>query len=141
MRRIILTLTLLTLLMLSGCNVLSNENQLNLAGTSWRLVSYEGVTPLPGKDMTANFTEHEIRGSTSCNSYFGEYKIKGDEISIDGLGWTEMACLDPEGIMEQEQAIMRLLSQASDISQEGNSLVIMTDSGSRMIFSPQEPTD
>jgi heat shock protein HslJ len=91
--------------------------------------------------MTANFTDQEISGSASCNSYFGEYKIKDDQIAIEGLGWTEMACLDPEGIMEQEQTVMRLLSQASLIAREENSLVVTTDSGKELIFSLQETLD
>jgi len=88
--------------------------------------------------MTANFKEREISGSASCNHYFGSYKIKGDQIAIDGLGWTEMACLDPEGIMEQEQVIMKILSGAETISLQDNLLNIRSKSGEILLFAPLE---
>jgi heat shock protein HslJ len=133
--RLIRTMLLLSaLISLSGCgNILSND-QLDLTGTSWRLVSYNGILPIEGKDMTANFDGKEISGSTSCNHYFGSYQTYGDRITIEGLGWTEMACLDPEGIMEQELEIMQLLSQARTITIVGDNLEISTTAGAKLVF-------
>jgi heat shock protein HslJ len=91
--------------------------------------------------MTAVFDAEEIRGSASCNSYFGTYRISGDQISIGELGWTEMACMDPEGIMEQEQTIMKLLSESSSFSIQGNTLQITTSSGVLLIFEQLDTRD
>ena len=84
--------------------------------------------------MTAHFSSNEIQGNASCNHYFGEYKINGDQISLSGLGWTEMACLDPEGIMEQEQVVMGLLSKAAEFRVIGDTLQITTSTGEILVF-------
>ncbi len=134
-RPILLTLIIM---LLAGCGgTVKNE----LAGTSWELVSYAGILPIEGKTMTAIFEDQQVSGSASCNHYFGSYQIKGDQFSIEGLGWTEMACLDPDGIMEQEQIIMRMLSRSKNFSIEGKILSIKTTDGISLIFQAQEALD
>ena len=125
---------LLTALFLSSCGVLPVSNTIDLKGTSWTLVSYNGTALIPGSAMTAFFEGSEVNGSASCNHYFGSYTTKGEQIQIDGLGWTEMACMDPEGIMEQEQVLMSLLSQAAAISIQGETLQLTTENGDSLIF-------
>ena len=122
------------LLLNTGCSLLPGTGGSDLEGTSWKLVSYGGLTPLPGKDMTAEFSGKEISGSASCNHYFGTYQVKGSQIKLEGLAWTEMACLDPEGIMEQEQRVMALLGDAASFSRQGSQLVITTSAGEQLIF-------
>lgn len=129
------TLTILICLLFTiSCSIIPGAGSNQLSGTSWKLVSFSDNKPLPGKDMTAVFDSEEIRGSSSCNSYFGSYRIKGNQISIGNLGWTEMACMDPEGIMEQEQTIMKLLSESSSFSIQGDKMQITTSSGDILIF-------
>ena len=88
---------LIGLLFAASCSVIPGAGSNQLSGTTWKLISYANNIPLAGKDMTASFDAKEIRGSASCNSYFGAYRLKGDQISIGELGWTEMACMDPDG--------------------------------------------
>ena len=125
---------LISLLFAASCSILPGTGSNQLSGTTWKLISYAGNIPLAGKNMTASFDAKEIQGSASCNSYFGTYRLKGDQISISGLGWTEMACMDPEGIMEQEQTIMKMLSESSSFSIQGNRLQITTSAGELLIF-------
>jgi heat shock protein HslJ len=132
--RIFLWLLILGALIISGCSPILGINQSALKDSSWQLVSFGSNIPLAGSDMTANFSSDEIQGNASCNHYFGEYKISGDQISISGLGWTEMACLDPEGIMEQEQILMGLLSRAAKFTLQGNNLQIITSTGEVLEF-------
>ena len=129
----ILTISL-SLLFAVSCSIIPGTGSNQLSGTTWKLISYAGNIPLAGKDMTAAFDTKEIRGSASCNSYFGTYRLKGDQISISGLGWTEMACMDPEGIMEQELTIMKLLSESSSYTIQGDILQITTSAGELLIF-------
>jgi len=129
----LLTITL-SLLFAASCSILPGTGTNQLIGTTWKLVSYDGNIPLAGKNMTASFDTKEIQGSASCNTYFGTYRLKGDQISIGELGWTEMACMDPEGIMEQEQIIMKLLSESSLYSIQGDRLQITTSAGELLIF-------
>ena len=132
MKRILLATTIL--IFITSCGILPNKKAMDLSGTSWRLTSFGGKTPLSGKDMTANFDSKEINGSASCNHYFGSYKLKKDQITISELGWTEMACLDPEGIMKQEQIIMKMLSESDTFTIQGDRLQITTSSGDFLIF-------
>ena len=129
-----LILILLTMFTMSSCFGLGNSESKVLNGTAWKLVSFDSRLPIPGSNMTLEFSENEVRGSASCNHYFGSYKIRGDEVSITGLGWTEMACLDPEGIMEQEQILMGLLSKAAGFNIAGNTLHITTSTGEVLTF-------
>ncbi|HDN05237.1 MAG TPA: META domain-containing protein, partial [Chloroflexi bacterium] len=46
----------------------------------------------------------------------------------------EMACMDPEGIMKQEQTIMSLLSRATSYRIEGSKLYLQIASGEELIF-------
>jgi heat shock protein HslJ len=131
---LIITISIISLLFVASCSILPGAGSNELAGTTWKLISYNGNIPLAGKDMTAEFDAKEIQGSASCNSYFGTYRLKGDQISISGLGWTEMACMDPEGIMEQEQTIMKMLSESSSYSVQGDKLQITTSAGELLIF-------
>lgn len=132
-KNILLILTIL-IFFLSGCGVLPLNQNRGLNGTAWTLDSYSGTVLLHGTAMTAFIQNGEINGSASCNHYFGSYTTKGDQIQIEGLGWTEMACMDPEGIMDQEQQVMAMFSQAEKYSIEGQILQITTSSGEIMIF-------
>lgn len=131
---LIITISIIGLLFAISCSIIPGAGSNELTGTTWKLINYANNIPLAGNDMTAEFDGKEIQGSASCNSYFGTYRLKGDQISISGLGWTEMACMDPEGIMEQEQTIMKLLSESSSYSIQGDILQITTSAGDLLIF-------
>jgi len=112
---------------------LSNSGEA-LSVTSWELVSYGGETPLPGTTVTANFEKGEIRGSAGCNQYFGSYTVRGESLKIEELAWTEMACLDPQGVMQQEQEVMSLLSSAESFIRNDSHLEIITEQGTTLLF-------
>ena len=134
MKKNLFTILFLICLFLSSCGILQTGNSNNLGGTAWALVSYNGNPILPDTAMTAFFEDQEVNGSASCNHYFGSYKTNGEKIQIDGVGWTEMACLDPEGIMKQEQELMAHFTQATTIAVEGEILQITTTNGVIMTF-------
>ena len=134
MKKIFLITAVITGLILASCSILSGGEEADLRGTNWKLISYGGKLPIEGKTMTANFDGKELSGSASCNHYFGAYQIKGSQISIEGLGWTEMACMDPEGIMEQEQVIMNMLSKSDTFTLQGDRLEIIITTGESLIF-------
>ena len=132
---------ILVLLTLSGCGLFPGADggtEVDLSGTSWTLESYDGKALVGETAMTAKFLLGEITGTTSCNQYFGAYEAKGGQLTIDGLGWTEMACMDPEGIMEQESAIMNLLSKTASYQMENGKLILQISSGEELVFDPAE---
>jgi heat shock protein HslJ len=129
------------LVLASGCSLLPGLTSDNLNGTAWNLVSYDGIALIPNSSMTAFFEEGEISGSASCNLYFAAYQVKGDQITIEGLGWTEMACMDPEGIMQQEQQIMSLLADSSSFNLSSTRLSITTTKGEILVFDQLPPAE
>ena len=108
----------------------------SLEGTQWRLVSLGGETPLASTaPPSAEFSADEISGSTGCNHYFGAYEVSGSEITIRDVASTEMACMDPEGVMDQEQAFLAALREITAYRLDGDRLEFLDASGSaRMVF-------
>ncbi len=108
----------------------------SLEGTSWQVMSYNngkgGVTSLIiGTEISANFGEDgQLTGNSGCNSYFAEYETDGDKIRIGTAGSTEMACLEPEGVMEQEQQYLAALGTAATYKVEGLNMEMRTSEGS-----------
>jgi heat shock protein HslJ len=127
--------TILILLAISGCGIIPGGAEADLDGTAWSLISYGGTNVISGTNMTAKFNQSEINGSTGCNTYFGSYQSKGDQLTIKEMGWTEMACMDPEGVMEQEMDIMSLLSKTVSFEIEGETLRLQTEGGEELVFS------
>jgi len=84
-----------------------------LDGTEWQLVTLNRQAPLAGTVITARFSQGQISGSSGCNSYFGSYTLRGSALQIQGLGGTEMACLEPQGVMEQEQIFLQTLGEVA----------------------------
>jgi len=136
-----LTAAFLITITLTSCGILPVGSEAELNGSAWILESYSGRGVIPNTTMTAFFEAGEIRGSASCNTYFGSYQSKGDQLKVEGLGWTEMACMDPTGVMEQEQEIMALLSKTVSYSIEGEKLHLQTEAGGELIFTALSPRD
>jgi len=91
----------------------------DLDGTMWRAVEIGGRPVLEGVEATAAFSDGEVVGSSSCNSYTGEYDAEpafpdgsqDPEISITNVGGTEMACEEP--VMDQEARFVEALLSAT----------------------------
>jgi heat shock protein HslJ len=84
-----------------------------LAGTEWALVSLYGNALIEGKQITLSFGEASIEGSGGCNTYGGSYTASKDSLHLSDVYWAEMACMEPEGVMEQEQAYFQALHAAA----------------------------
>jgi len=134
--RYVVFLTVATLI-LTACAQASPADDL-LTGTEWELVAYRKTSPIAGTTITASFEDGEIRGSGGCNSYFGSYSIDGNGLTIEGLAWTEMACLNPEGVMQQEQEIMGYLSASEQFEFEDGRLIIQVGGHETLTFEPVE---
>ena len=94
------------------------EDTVTLENKTWVLESYgeqgDLQVILEGTEITATFesAEGQVKGSAGCNSYFGDYQIDNNKLSFSMMAHTEMYCMDPEGVMEQETEYLRLLSKA-----------------------------
>ncbi|MBN1119482.1 MAG: META domain-containing protein [Anaerolineae bacterium] len=130
---IVLGLLGLIALILTACGSTADP----LDGTAWTLSTYGKAVPVPGSTITANFAGGEVQGSTGCNSYFGEYEIKGDRITFTDLAYTEMACMEPEGLMTQEQEFLSYFYDAARFEIDGSRLLIYRSDGEALTFVPQ----
>ena len=131
MKRILgmLSLLLIVVLGLIACSTGIGEDMLE--DTRWVLESYGEPGNLKAliadTEITAEFvsTEETVKGSAGCNSYFGSYELKGSQLSILGpIGATEMYCMEPEGVMDQEQEYLAALQLAASYEIDGNELQI-----------------
>lgn len=102
-----------------------------LEDKTWVLISYGEPkylkSVLPNTEITIEFVsgERTVKGSAGCNSYFGSYEVEGNKLSTPGpIAVTEMACMEPEGIMDQEQDYLTILQNAETYRIEGNQLQI-----------------
>ncbi len=102
--------------------------KIKLEDTKWALKSYgepDNLTDVIA-DTTAEFISAEgtVKGSAGCNSYFGSYQLDGESLTIGPTGNTEMFCMDPEGVMDQEQEYLTILQQAESYEIKGDKLTI-----------------
>ena len=79
----------------------------DLAGTSWIVTGYnngkQAVTSvINGTTVTAKFgSDGNVSGSGGCNSYSASYTTNGKKtIKIGPAISTQMACAQPEGVMQ-----------------------------------------
>ncbi len=107
-------------------------------GTSWVLIWYGENSLLPGREITATFEDGQVSGSAGCNTYGGTYQVRGDSISVSDLFATEMACLEPEGIMEQEQTYLEFLADAQSFDRHSGRMLIFRSDGEALTFLPAE---
>lgn len=102
-----------------------------LADTSWNVIDYRlpdgAITNVWKTDVTISFSaDGTVSGSAGCNVYEGTWSVSGawdafesgvpdsndgQELILDSLSWTEMACED-DAVMEQEAEFLDLLQDA-----------------------------
>jgi len=130
-----------------GKDIKTNEYRLQLViekksmleDTKWFLRSYGEQdnleTIIEGTEITATFNsaKGEASGSAGCNTYFARYEVKGSELTIFEMAYTEMACLSPEGVMQQEQEFLSILASAQSFQADDTTLTIFC-SGSQQLY-------
>jgi heat shock protein HslJ len=95
-----------------------------------------GAGPLGS--FTLSFADGQATGKAGCNSYFGDYDQSGNTLSIPMIGMTEMYCMDPEGIMDQESQYVGILSRIDTFSMNGTQLRMETGDGASLLFESVE---
>ncbi len=117
----------------------------DLEGTLWKLDSYlnsqgESVGVLPDTEVTIEFKDGQIGGSAGCNTYFGSYEVEGDSLTIGPIGVTEMFCVAPENVMEQESAYLAALQSAASYQVTDDQFQMANADGETVLsFSVLEP--
>jgi heat shock protein HslJ len=128
---------------------LPEEATLDLEDPTWSLLAFVGPNPyveepepwpmpnglLLGTTIDLTFEGDAARGSAGCNSYEAAYSRAGSSLSFGTITFTEMACLDPAGVMEQEVHYLDLLAAVASYHIHGDRLWLETDDGQALVFS------
>jgi len=115
----------------------------DIEGVTWVLSRYEDgsgevVGVLDGTRVDAYFSDGSVSGTGGCNSYSGEYTSSDGSIEIGALVQTEIFCMEPEGVMDQEAAFFQAMSRASSYRLEDSSLVLEDEEGGTLaVFEPE----
>ena len=104
-----------------------------LLDTEWMLVSLNGNALIEGKDITLRFGEGSLEGSGGCNTYGGSYTASEDSLRLSGVYATEMACMEPKGIMDQERAYLNALNAAVRYRVDGDRLELYDEAGAQIL--------
>lgn len=104
-----------------------------LAGTRWELVSFgpEGAEEpvIEGAAPILQFEEGgQAFGTGGCNSFSTSYTA-GDQLAFTAIAATRMACMEPEGVQEQEQRFFEAMEAAGEFELTDDQLVIRYDDG------------
>ena len=133
-----ITLAGMTLFLLAACGGIDAAAGDRLDGTSWELWALRKTLPISGTTFTATFEDGGVHGSAGCNSYGGSYQVDGDRITVGEMVSTEMACLEPEGLMDQESYLLEFLGDAQTFQVDEEQLQIFRSDGEALTFQPQE---
>lgn len=123
-------------ILLSACGG-SPVEEVSLEGTTWVLTAYNKNRPLEGSQPTIAFENGQASGNASCNSYGGGYEVQGNKIGFSALAMTEMFCMDPEGVMDQEMTYLEMLEKAVTFEINGDVLTIIAGPQQTLTFEHQ----
>lgn len=117
----------------SSMGLTLTDNSVDLADSAWTVTNYNNgneavVSPILDTTVTLTFApDGSLSGSAGCNSFFGSYQLDESNITIGSIGSTEMFCESPEGLMEQEAAVLAALPTAATWEIMGDQLWIRSD--------------
>jgi heat shock protein HslJ len=120
----------------------------SLEGITWTLMGFievktveEMTTPillprilLAETEITMTFKDGAVSGSAGCNTYQATYAFGDTSLTIETLAVTEMACLNPAGVIDQEQQYLSLLGDVTIYRIHGDQLWLETDVGHALVF-------
>ncbi|HEX5939440.1 MAG TPA: META domain-containing protein, partial [Dehalococcoidia bacterium] len=100
----------------------------------WEVTAFQTGTalqsPIEGARITASFAEDgTLSGSGGCNTYSATYTTDRGRITITEPATTLAACLEPEGVMDQESAYLAALASTESFRIDGGSLSLLRADG------------
>ena len=131
---------------------LPEEANSSLEGTIWALTGFIEDKPiekmpapllavstlLADSEITLTLNDGSASGSAGCNSYGAGYATDGASLTFGPTVVTEMACLEPEGLMKQEQQYLSFLGDVVTFSISGGQLWVDAGNGRALLFVAQE---
>lgn len=127
------------------------DSLLALEKVTWVVESFTTIAgPRPIIDgsnisLSVDMQNMQVSGFGGCNSYNADLVLdeKNSNISISNIVSTEMACIEPEDVMQQEQSYFATLSQVQFYSfdQATLTMVVGGDSGLHFVAKQHSVTD
>lgn len=104
----------------------------SIEGPGWRLIPADGGAPV----AMVRFEAGRVHGFGGCNQFTGAYTIEGDQVKLDSLASTMMAC--DAAVMEAESTFLAALGGAHRLSFDAGQLTLaaMSNAGARLVFEP-----
>jgi heat shock protein HslJ len=110
-----------------------------LLDSEWVLTSLTGSALIRDTQITLSFGEGSLEGSTGCNTYGGSYTATENNMRLSDLYWTEMGCLEPEGILDQEMSYLNALNTVASYWVDADRLELYDEAGTQiLVFGSQE---
>jgi heat shock protein HslJ len=132
-----LQIAILLAILLSACRGSEPEIEPQFQDKTWVLSTYNDTLPISGHPPTLEFDIDQISGTTGCNHYGGTYQIEVESIRFEGVYSTEMACLEPDGLMDQERIYLDLLRGADQFELSNGMLTFYAESKPILVFEIQ----
>jgi heat shock protein HslJ len=125
-------------LLLSACSesdLTREAHPTTLVGSAWRVVAVNGRPPVAGSEPTAVFAATDVKGSSGCNSYGGQYAYdpSSGAISFRDLAMTAMACIEP-GRNDFEGIFTPAINQATSASIDPEGRLVLSGPGGEIVL-------
>ena len=105
-----------------------------LEGTSWTLTSMNDAPLVAGTEIMLEFEAEHAVGNGGCNGYGGPYMVVDQDIVVLAeVNREEMACVEPEGVMEQETEYFDTLLRVVGYKMTEESLTLMDADGETIL--------
>ena len=142
--RTIATLTMIFALILTSCD--ETKRVIDVAG-SVQLTGNYSVTAIDGKKLTAetpptfslSALDNSFRGTTGCNSVFGNYTIDLYAINFGDLAVSERFCAEKE-IMKTERDFLDALNNSGSYALENNVLTLYSKTDRSVVLKATKET-
>jgi len=101
-----------------------------LLDTNWILKNIEGREPIAGTQISLRISSQHFAGSAGCNRYGAEYIIKSpNSYIISELAINAEGCIEPEGVLEQEEHYTELLISSTTYELVAGELLLKNEQG------------
>jgi len=96
-----------------------------LENVEWTLIELDGAAVASGSGgaptLTFSSKEHRAQGFAGCNRFFGGYQLNGNQLHVEPLATTRMAC--PES--SSETALIKALEETASWRIGGRKLELL----------------
>ncbi len=116
---------------LAACQSAPTDSDLSIIGT-WHIESVQGRPVIDYSPAQLTFAaENQLTGNNSCNPFFGEYRLTGNQLTLSPKGNSMKACVD--ALMEQEQRVKTTMPLITNAKQEKGKLLLKNTEGKTLL--------